>query len=206
MVVCENGAMKKSDYRKFIIKTVEGADDFASMREAVGRRYARLLKEEKQLPDLVFIDGGKGQLSAASAAMHELGLADLPMVGIVKPPRKHEEISHLLVKGREDEPVFLERPSAVLRLVQMIRDETHRFAVSFHRKKREMRDFSSELTTIPGVGDKLKERLLRNFGSLKRVSEATLEELRPFVGQRQAERILEYFQSRKTEDDAHADT
>ena len=206
MVVCENGEMKKSDYRKFIIKTVEGADDFASMREAVGRRYSRLLKEEKQLPDLVFIDGGKGQLSAASAALHELGLADLPMVGIVKPPRKHEEISHLLVKGREDEPVFLERPSAVLRLVQMIRDETHRFAVSFHRKKREMRDFSSELTTIPGVGDKLKERLLRNFGSLKRVSEATLEELRPFVGQRQAERILEYFQSRKTEDDTHADT
>ncbi len=201
MVVCENGEMKKSDYRKFIIKTVEGMDDFASMREAVGRRYARLLKEEKQLPDLVFIDGGKGQLSAASAAMHELGLADLPMVGIVKPPRKHEEISHLLVKGREDEPVFLERPSAVLRLVQMIRDETHRFAVSFHRKKREMRDFSSELTTIPGVGDKLKERLLRNFGSLKRVSEATLEELRPFVGQRQAERILEYFQARNSDED-----
>ncbi len=201
MVVCENGEMKKSDYRKFIIKTVEGADDFASMREAVARRYARLLKEEKQLPDLIFIDGGKGQLSAASAALHELGLADLPMVGIVKPPRKHEEISHLLVKGREDEPVFLERPSAVLRLVQMIRDETHRFAVSFHRKKREMRDFSSELTTIPGVGDKLKERLLRNFGSLKRVGEASLEELRPFVGQRQAERILEYFQARNSDED-----
>ena len=199
MVVCEDGAMKKSDYRKFIIKTVEGADDFASMREAVGRRYSRLLKEEKQLPDVVFIDGGKGQLSAASAAMHELGLADLPLVGIVKPPRKHEEISHLLVKGREDEPVFLERPSAMLRLVQMIRDETHRFAVSFHRKKREMRDFSSELTTIPGVGDKLKERLLRNFGSLKRVSEASLAELRPFVGQRQAERIIEYFQAAKND-------
>jgi excinuclease ABC subunit C len=200
MVVCENGEMKKSDYRKFIIKTVAGADDFASMREAVGRRYSRLLKEEKQLPDLVFIDGGKGQLSAAAAAMHEIGLADVPLVGIVKPPRKHEEISHLLVKGRENEPVFLEKPSALLRLVQMIRDETHRFAVSFHRKKREMRDFSSELTTIPGVGDKLKERLLRNFGSLKRVSEATLEELRPFVGQRQAGRIIEYFQARATDE------
>jgi excinuclease ABC subunit C len=196
MVVCEDGEMKKSDYRKFIIKSVEGADDFASMREAVARRYSRLLKEEKLLPDVVFIDGGKGQLSAASAAMHELGLAHVPLVGIVKPPRKHEEISHLLVKGREDDPVFLERPSAMLRLVQMVRDETHRFAVSFHRQKRTMRDFSSELTTIPGVGDKLKDRLLRNFGSLKRVGEASLEELRPFVGQRQAERILEHFKTK----------
>ncbi|MDX2041801.1 MAG: excinuclease ABC subunit UvrC, partial [Acidobacteriota bacterium] len=152
MVVCENGEMKKSDYRKFIIKTVEGADDFASMREAVSRRYSRLLKEIKQLPDLVFIDGGKGQLSAAAAAMHELGLADVPMVGIVKPRGKHEDISHLLVKGREGEPVFLEKTSPVMRLVRIIRDETHRYAVSFHRQRRAMRDFQSELTSIPGVG------------------------------------------------------
>jgi excinuclease ABC subunit C len=197
MVVCEGGEMKKSDYRKFIIKTVEGADDFASMREAVGRRYGRMLKEEKQLPDLIFIDGGKGQLSAASAAMHELGLADVPMAGIVKPRGKHEEISHLLVKGREDEPVFLEKTSPVMRLVRMIRDETHRYAVSYHRQRRAMRDFQSELTSIPGVGEKLKERLLRNFGSLKRVGEASLEELRPFVGQRQAERIIEHFRQQK---------
>lgn len=193
MVVCEDGEMKKADYRKFIIRTVDGADDFASMREAVFRRYSRLLKEEKQLPDLVFIDGGKGQLSASSAAMHELGLADLPMVGIVKPRGKHEEVSHLLVKGREDDPVFLEKTSPVMRLVRMIRDETHRFAISFHRQRRTARDFTSELTSIPGVGDKLRERLLRNFGSLKRVSEATLAELRPFVGEKQAERIIEYF-------------
>jgi excinuclease ABC subunit C len=194
MVVCEDGEMKKSDYRKFIIKSVEGADDFASMCEAVGRRYARLLKEEKQLPDLVFIDGGKGQLSAAGAALHELGLADLPLVGIVKPRGRHEEISHLLVKGREDEPVFLEKTSPALRLAQMVRDETHRFAVAYHRKRRAMRDFTSELTSIPGVGEKLKERLLRNFGSLKRVSEATVAELKPFVGQKQAEMIVEHFQ------------
>lgn len=193
MVVCENGEMKKSDYRKFIIKSVEGADDFASMREAVFRRYSRLLKEEKQLPDLVFIDGGKGQLSAAAAAMHELGLADVPMVGIVKPRGKHEDISHLLVKGREDEPVFLEKTSPVMRLVRIIRDETHRYAVSFHRQRRAMRDFQSELTSIPGVGEKLKDRLLRNFGSLKRVSQASIEELKPFVGQQQAERIVEHF-------------
>lgn len=193
MVVCENGEMKKSDYRKFIIKTVEGADDFASMREAVYRRYSRLLKEEKQLPDLVFIDGGKGQLSSAAAAMHELGLAEVPMVGIVKPRGKHEEISHLLVKGREDEPVFLEKNSLVMRLVRIIRDETHRYAVSFHRQRRAMRDFQSELTSIPGVGEKLKDRLLRNFGSLKRVSQASVEELKPFVGQQQAVRIVEHF-------------
>jgi excinuclease ABC subunit C len=197
MVVCEDGEMKKSDYRKFIIKTVEGADDFASMREAVGRRYSRLLKEEKQLPDLVFIDGGKGQLSAAATAMHALGLADVPMAGIVKPRGKHEEISHLLVKGRENEPVFLEKTSPVMRLVRMIRDETHRFAVSYHRQRRAMRDFQSELTSIPGVGEKLKERLLRNFGSLKRVGQASIEELRPFVGQKQAERILEHFRQQR---------
>jgi excinuclease ABC subunit C len=193
MVVCEEGEMKKSDYRKFIIRTVEGADDFASMREAVSRRYSRLLREEKQTPDIVFIDGGKGQLSASAAALHEIGLADLPLVGIVKPRGRHEEISHLLVKGREDEPIFLEKTSPVMRLIRMIRDETHRFAVSFHRHRRAARDFQSELTSIPGVGEKLKERLLRNFGSLKRVSEATVAELRPFVGQKQAERIVEHF-------------
>lgn len=196
MVVCEEGEMKKADYRKFIIKSVEGADDFASMREAVYRRYSRLLKEEKQLPDLVFIDGGKGQLSSAATALHALGLGELPIAGIVKPRGKHEDISHLLVKGREDDPVFLERTSLVMRLVRMIRDETHRYAVSYHRQRRAMRDFQSELTSIPGVGEKLKERLLRNFGSLKRVGEASIEELRPFVGQKQAERILEHFRQR----------
>jgi len=202
MVVCVDGEMKKGEYRKFIIKTVAGADDFASMNEAVGRRYARLLREEKPLPDVVFIDGGKGQLSAAAAAMHALGLGTLPLVGIVKPRGKHEEISHLLVKGRENEPIVLEKPSPVLRLVQMIRDATHRFAVTYHRKRRAMRDFKSELTSIPGVGEKLKERLLRNFGSLKRVSEASVAELKPFVGQQQAERIVEHFRQQAAESQA----
>ncbi|HQR36612.1 MAG TPA: helix-hairpin-helix domain-containing protein, partial [Blastocatellia bacterium] len=197
MVVCENGEMKKSDYRKFIIKSVEGANDFASMCEAVGRRYARLLEEQKTLPDLVFIDGGKGQLSAAATAMHGLGLAELPLVGIVKPRGRHDEISHLLVKGREDDPIVLEKTSLAMRLVRIIRDETHRYAVSFHRQRRAMRDFKSELTSIPGVGEKLKDRLLRNFGSLKRVSEASYEELKPFVGERQAERIIEHFRQQR---------
>jgi excinuclease ABC subunit C len=187
MVVCEHAVMKKSDYRKFKVRSVEGrADDFQSMYEVVGRRYSRLLKEEKQLPDLVLIDGGKGQLAAAARALHEIGLEALPTAAIAK----REEL--LFLKGRE-EPIRLDRHSPVLHLIQMVRDETHRFAVTYHRQRRSMRDFQSELTSIPGVGDKLKARLLRHFGSLKRVSEATVAELSPFVGVRQAERIFEHF-------------
>jgi excinuclease ABC subunit C len=187
MVVCEDGVMKKSDYRKFKVRSVEGrADDFQSMYEVVGRRYARLLREEKPLPKLVLIDGGKGQLAAAARALHELGLEALPTASIAK----REEL--LFLKGR-DEPIRIDHHSPVLHLIQMVRDETHRFAVTYHRKRRVMRDLKSELTSIPGVGDKLKARLLRNFGSLKRVSEATVAELSPFVGPRQAQRIVEHF-------------
>jgi excinuclease ABC subunit C len=200
MVVCEHGEMKKSDYRKFKIRSVEGrADDFQSMYEVVGRRYSRLLREDRPLPNLVLIDGGKGQLAAAARALHELGLEALPTAAIAK----REEL--LFVKGR-DEPVRLDHHSPVLHLIQMIRDETHRFAVTYHRKRRAMRDFQSELTSIPGVGEKLKQRLLRNFGSLKRVSEASFAELKPFVGARQAERILEHFgRLRKQELDVASD-
>jgi excinuclease ABC subunit C len=189
MVVCEDGLMKKSDYRKFKVRSVEGrADDFQSMYEVVGRRYSRLLREEKQLPKLVLIDGGKGQLAAAARALHEIGLEALPTASIAK----REEL--LFIKGR-DEPIRIDHHSPVLHLIQMIRDETHRFAVTYHRKRRDMRDLKSELTSIPGVGDKLKARLLRNFGSLKRVSEASVAELSPFVGPRQAQRIVEHFTS-----------
>ncbi len=187
MVVCEGGEMKKSDYRKFKVRSVEGrADDFQSMYEVVGRRYSRLLREEKPLPNLVLIDGGKGQLAAAARALSELGLEALPTASIAK----REEL--LFIKGRE-EPVRLDHHSPVLHLIQMIRDETHRFAVSYHRKRRAMRDFKSDLTSIPGVGEKLKARLLRNFGSLKRVSEASFAELKPFVGEMQAQRIVDHF-------------
>ena len=189
MVVCEHGLMKKSDYRKFKVRSVEGrADDFQSMYEVVGRRYSRLLREDKPLPNLVLIDGGKGQLRAAARALHELGLEALPTASIAK----REEL--LFVKGR-DEPIRIDHHSPVLHLIQMIRDETHRFAVTYHRKRRAMRDFRSELTSIPGVGEKLKARLLRNFGSLKRVSEASFAELKPFVGATQAQRIVEHFTS-----------
>src|SRR6185503_16994661 len=194
MVVCEHGLMKKSDYRKFKIRSVEGrADDFQSMYEVVGRRYARLLRENKPLPDLVLIDGGKGQLAAAARALHELGLEALPTASIAK----REEL--LFVKGRE-EPIRIDHHSPVLHLIQMIRDETHRFAITYHRQRRTMRDFESELTSIPGVGDKLKARLLRNFGSLKRVSEASFDELKPFVGAREARRIVEHFSTIRASD------
>jgi excinuclease ABC subunit C len=193
MVVCENGKMSRAEGRRFKIKTVEGSNDVASMREAVARRYRRQLDEHNPLPDLVMIDGGKGQLNAAADAMRELDLEAIPMIGVVKPPRRHNEVSHLLVKGREHEPVYLDSHSTVLRLIQMIRDETHRAAVTYHRKRREIRDFTSELTEIPGVGDKRKNRLLRNFGSIARIAQASAAELAPFVGRQTAEEIAAHF-------------
>src|SRR4051812_40352575 len=193
LVVCENGKMNRAEYRKFKIKSVEGANDPASMNEVVFRRYRRQLDEGKPLPDLVMIDGGKAQLGAAAAAMRELDLEAVPVIGVVKPPRRHNEVSHLLVKGREHEPVFLDPHSPVLRLIQMIRDETHRTAVQYHRKRRELRDFTSELTAIPGVGEKRKNRLLRNLGSIQRVASASVAELTPFVGRKTAEEIVEHF-------------
>lgn len=193
MVVSENGKMNRSEYRKFRIRSVEGANDTASMREAVLRRYKRRLAEGKPLPDLVMIDGGKGQLAAAADAMRELDLEAIPMVGIVKPPQRHNQVSYLLVKGREHEPIFLDPHSLILRLLQMIRDETHRFALSYHRKRRELRDFTSELSAIPGVGEKRKGRLLRQFGSIHRISESTESELTPFVGKKTAQEIVDHF-------------
>ena len=193
MVVCDNGKMNRSEYRKFRIRSVEGANDVASMHEVVLRRYRRLLDEGKALPSLIMIDGGKAQLNAAGDAMRELGLEAVPMVGIVKPPLRHNDVAYLLVKGREHDHVYLDSHSLILRLLQMIRDETHRYAVTYHRKRRELRDFTSELTAIPGVGDKRKGRLLRHFGSIRRVAEAGVSELAPFVGRKTAEEIVAHF-------------
>jgi excinuclease ABC subunit C len=193
MVVCENGKMNRGDYRKFKIRGVEGANDFASMHEAVLRRYRRVRDEEKSLPDLIMIDGGKPQLSAAAEAMRELDLEAVPMIGVVKPPLRHNEVAYLLVKGREDEPVYLDSHSSILRLIQMIRDETHRYAVTYHRKRRELRDFTSELSAIPGVGEKRKTRLLRHFGSIQKIATAGVDELAPFVGRKTATEIVDHF-------------
>jgi excinuclease ABC subunit C len=198
IVVFENGKPARAEYRRFIIKTVEGANDFASMHEAVFRRYKRALDEQKPLPQVVFIDGGKGQLAAAAAAMQDLELTAITLVGLVKPPRRHSEISHLLIHGREDSPIPFDRNSLAFRLILQIREGTHKTAVEFHRKRREKRDFSSELSEIPGIGDKRKMKLLRQFGSIERIAKATVEELRPFVGAKAADEIVRHFEAQRS--------
>jgi excinuclease ABC subunit C len=190
MVVWEDGAMKKSDYRKFIIKTVEGVDDFASMREVVTRRYKRLQEDQKKMPSLILIDGGLGQLHAAAQALDELQIINQPLAAIAK----REEI--IYVYGQEDEPVALDHHSPVLHLVQMIRDEAHRFAVTFHRKRRQMRDRSTELLEIPGVGSSTTRRLLQHFGSLQAVKQADVAALTAVVTRTQAEAILTHFENK----------
>src|SRR6202795_1334728 len=187
MVVWEDGRMKKSDYRKFIIKTVAGVDDFASMREVVTRRYKRICEEKKPMPSLVLIDGGLGQLHAAAQALEALEIINQPLASIAK----REEI--IYVYGQEDEPVALDHHSPVLHLVQMIRDEAHRFAVTFHRKRRQIRDRPTELREIPGVGESTTRRLLEHFGSLQAVKQADVAALSAVVTKSQAEAILEHF-------------
>ena len=187
MVVWENGDMKKADYRKFQIKTVEGVDDFASMREVVTRRYRRILEEQKPMPSLILIDGGLGQLHAAAQALEELGLTTQPLASIAK----REEIIYLY--GQEDEPIVLERRSPVLHLIQRVRDESHRFAISYHRKRREMRDRDSELLNIPGVGARTRTRLIQHFGSLRSVQQADLAALTAVVPQKTADAIYAHF-------------
>ncbi len=197
IVVFENGKPNRAEFRRLIIKTVEGADDFASMNEAVFRRCKRLLAEEKPLPDLIFIDGGKGQINAAAAALASLDLEMIPIVGLVKPPRKHNEISHLLRFGHEDKPIYFEMGVPVFRLVQQIRDATHKTAIEFHRKRRETRDFTSELTAIEGIADKRKMKLLRNFGSIERIAKASVEDLKPFIGQKAAQDVFNHFERQR---------
>jgi excinuclease ABC subunit C len=187
MVVWEDGHMKKSDYRKFIIRTVEGVDDFASMREVVTRRYKRIQKEEKPMPSLVLIDGGLGQLHAAAEALEALEIINQPLAAIAK----REEI--LYVYGQEKDPIALDHHSPVLHLIQLIRDEAHRFAVTFHRKRRQMRDRSTELRDIPGIGESTTRRLLEHFGSVQAVRQADEAALSSVVTRVQAESIRNHF-------------
>jgi excinuclease ABC subunit C len=204
MVVCEDGRMKRSDYRKFRIRGLSApvervagsggavaarhakADDFASMHEVVLRRYRKLLEQGGPFPDLILIDGGKGQLSAAYAALEELGLANLVAVGIAK---KEE----LLFTRDSVDPIALAAGDPALLLVQRIRDEAHRFAVTFHRKARTLRDLGSELDRVPGVGVRRRRQLLTTFGSLAGVRRATREELAAVVGPRLADAVLAFF-------------
>jgi len=203
MVVWENGHMKKSDYRKFIIRGEEGAadenrrdqagngvpysknDDFASMRETVTRRYRRLQEEKKPLPSLILIDGGIGQLHAAAQALDALQIINQPLASIAK----KEEI--LYVFGQEDEPIVLEHHSPVLHLIQQIRDETHRFAVTFHRERRAKRQTKSALDGIPGIGPRTAQKLLREFGSVSNVRRAGLDKISQVIPRKTAEKLLE---------------
>jgi excinuclease ABC subunit C len=214
MVVCEDGRMRRSEYRKFRIRGLgpgargsnEGAastqlapspqplvprlqDDFAAMHEVVLRRYRKLLEQGGPFPDLVLIDGGKGQLSAAYAALEELGLSNLVAVGIAK---KEE----LIYTREHDDPIALATHDPALLLIQRIRDEAHRFAVTFHRRARAMRDLRSELDDVPGVGARRRKTLLTKFGSLAGVRRATREELAAAVGPKTADAVLAFFASR----------
>ena len=211
MVVCEDGRMKRSEYRKYRVRglaslksevrslellpqtsdfTLQTSDDFAAMHEVVLRRYRKLMEEGGPFPDLILIDGGKGQLSAAYAALEELGLANLVGVGIAK----KEEL--LYTRDRED-PIALAADDPALLLVQRIRDEAHRFAVTFHRRARTMRDLHSELDHVPGIGPRRRRTLLRKFGSLAGVRRATREELAAEVGPKVADAVLAFFASRR---------
>jgi excinuclease ABC subunit C len=202
MVVWENGRMKKSDYRKFIIRGDEGRvvegrreaggngisvrqnDDFASMREAVTRRYRRLQEEKKELPGLILIDGGIGQLHAAAQALESLQIINQAVASIAK----KEEILYVL--GEEDEPIVLERHSPVLHLIQQIRDETHRFAVTFHRQRRGKRQTQTALGEIPGIGPRTAQKLLKEFGSVANIQRAGLEKVSSVIPRRSAEKVL----------------
>jgi excinuclease ABC subunit C len=206
MVVWENGRMKKSDYRKFIIRGEEGAngrpfnqnDDFASMREAVTRRYRRVLEEKKELPGLILIDGGIGQLHAAAQALDALQIINQPLASIAK----KEEI--LYVFGQEDEPIVLEHHSPVLHLIQQIRDETHRFAVTFHRQRRSARQTKSALTGIAGIGPRTTQKLLREFGSVTNVRRAGLEKVSQVIPRKTAEKLFEQLGALQSSDN-HTD-
>jgi excinuclease ABC subunit C len=196
MVVWEDGKMKKSDYRKFIIRgevMPEGGekaagilrDDFASMQEVVERRYRRLQTENKALPSLILIDGGLGQLHAAAKALDKLAIINQPVASIAK----KEEILYVL--GREDEPVILDHHSPVLHLIQQIRDETHRFAVTFHRQRRSKTRLRTGLTDIAGIGNRTAQKLLRRFGSVARLKELSVDDIAAEVPRAQAQRVYD---------------
>jgi excinuclease ABC subunit C len=189
LVVWEDGRMKKSGYRKFIVREETRNDDFSSMRETVERRYRRLQDEKKPMPSLILIDGGIGQLHAAAEALEKLEIINQALASIAK----KEEI--IYVHGHEDEPIVLERHSPILHLIQQIRDETHRFAVTFHRQRRSRRQIQTELLDIRGVGARTAQKLLQKFGSVARLRELTLDDLAAAVPRPQARRVFDHFHS-----------
>jgi len=188
-VVFKNGKPSKKDYRHFNIKTVEGPNDFASMEEIIYRRYKRLMDEGESLPQLIVIDGGKGQLSAALKSINELGLrGKVSLIGIAK---KLEEI---FFPG-DSVPIYIDKRSESLKIIQHMRNEAHRFGITHHRNKRSKGALGTELTGIEGIGEKTAEDLLRHFKSIKRLKEASEEEIAAVVGQSKAKLVVGYFQN-----------
>ncbi|MBN1638003.1 MAG: excinuclease ABC subunit C [Ignavibacteriales bacterium] len=186
LVTFIDGKPKKSLYRKFIIKSVEKPDDFQSMREVVYRHYKRLIDENKNLPDLIIIDGGKGQLTAALSSLTELGITEINIVGLAK--RLEEVYFH-----HQSEPIQIAKTSSSLKLIQKIRDEAHRFAITFHRLRRDKRTLTTELTEIKGIGKTIAEKLLNSFNSIEEVKNAEISELETIIGKAKAKKIKEYF-------------
>ncbi len=187
-VVFKNGKPSKKDYRKFNIKTVEGPDDFASMEEVVYRRYKRLLDEGQPLPQLIIIDGGKGQLSSALKSLDALNLrGKIAIVGIAK---RLEELFY----PNDPIPLYLDKKSETLKIIQQLRNEAHRFGITFHRDKRSKDALNTTLETIPGIGEKTVEELLKHFKSTKRIGKASFDELEAVVGASRAKKIITHFQ------------
>jgi excinuclease ABC subunit C len=186
MVVFEDGKPKKSLYRKFIIKDVQGPDDFSSMREVIERRYTNLIEMNENLPDLIMVDGGKGQLSSAVEVLNSLGFRNFSIIGLAK------RLEEVFLPGKSD-PELIPKTSSGLKLLQQVRDEAHRFAITFHRKKRNERIIKSELTDIKGIGPETAKKLLRKFGSVSIIKNSNLDELSEIVGKQKAELIVEHF-------------
>ncbi len=190
MVCFVDGQPRKSEYKRFMIKTVTGADDFASMKEILKRRYTRVKKDKLQPPDLILIDGGKGQLNAALEALDEIGFRDAcEVAGLAK------RLEEVFMPGKAD-PVMIPKTSSALKLLQRARDEAHRFAITYHRQKRSKRTLQTELTNIEGVGEKTANKLLKQYGSVSRVGEASPESLRNVLGEKLGERVHSYFHDR----------
>jgi len=182
LVVFENGQPQNNDYRKYKIKTVAGPNDIASLEEVLRRRYSRLIQERKALPDLILIDGGKGQLSAARRTLKQLGLEKLPVISIAK---KKE----IIFTTTHRQGLKLDRTSPVLKLIQNIRDEAHRFAVAFHRQRRQKKSFESPLDSIPGIGEKRKVRLLSQYKNIESIKKAAIEDLAKIIGRQAAQEL-----------------
>ena len=188
-VVFKNGKPSKKDYRHFNIKTVEGPDDFASMEEVIQRRYGRLLKEGSELPQLIIIDGGKGQLSSALKSLEAVGLrGKITMIGIAK------RLEEIYFPG-DSIPIYIDKRSESLKLIQHLRNEAHRFGITHHRNRRSKAAIGTQLTEIPGLGNASAEKLLNHFGSVKNVKEANEEQLQNVVGPALSKKIFAYFNS-----------